>query len=308
MKKSLLSAGSVLALLILLLFPDLALDGARNGLRLWAWVVVPTLFPFMVCSSILVALDAVHILIFPVKGLCRRLFKLSDNGTYILVTGLLCSCPMGAASLSQFLEDRRISKAEGQYLLSICNHPSPMFLAGFAGACLPPQVPVWLFLCSVYGSILPLSVLSRRFYTPKAKASPLQPSKAAASLDRILLRSTETILKIGGYITLFSIAVAFLMAMPAGSPQTKAMILAFVEITTGIQAVSQEIPGTACGFFLSMASAFGGLCAVFQTKSVIKNAGLSIRHYVIWKAIHSLLSGGVFILLAYCLAPHLAPG
>ena len=44
-------------------------------------------------------------------------------------------------------------------------------------------------------------------------------------------------------------------------------------------------------------AAFGGCSGIFQTKSVLKNAGLSIRHYMLWKLMHSGLSCILFYVL-----------
>ena len=90
MKKSFFRFCSVAVLCILLLSPAAASQGAKNGLVLWATVVLPTLLPFMICSNVIVALDAIHILTFPFRGFLRNVLKLSDSGSYILVSGLLC--------------------------------------------------------------------------------------------------------------------------------------------------------------------------------------------------------------------------
>lgn len=55
MKKSILPVIPVLILILLLMRPALAFDGAKSGLLLWFNVVLPTLLPFMLCSSLLVA-------------------------------------------------------------------------------------------------------------------------------------------------------------------------------------------------------------------------------------------------------------
>ena len=81
----------------------------------------------MICSNVIVALDAIHILTFPFRGFLRNVLKLSDSGSYILVSGLLCGYPMGARNCGDFLDGERITKAEARYLLSICNHPVPCF-------------------------------------------------------------------------------------------------------------------------------------------------------------------------------------
>ncbi|HBA98263.1 MAG TPA: transporter, partial [Lachnospiraceae bacterium] len=50
---------AVLALLVLLfvIFPDIASNGAENGLMLWFNVIIPSLCPFMIISSMLIKLN-----------------------------------------------------------------------------------------------------------------------------------------------------------------------------------------------------------------------------------------------------------
>lgn len=301
MKKSLFRLLSVGALILLLLSPKAAYEGARNGLLLWGSVVLPTLLPFMICSNIIVALNAIRLLVFPVKGLLRRFFFLSDAGSYVLISGLLCGYPMGARNVSDFLDQKRISEKEGRYLLAICNHPSPMFLLGYAASHLPKAVPPWLLLASVYLPLFPVSLAARRVYGIRKACSSLPVNEErASSFDDSLMDSCEVMVKIGGYIMLFSILVLYIIRLPFGGLKQKAVLLGLVEITTGIEAIGNTFPGLNGGIWIGAAAAFGGLSGIFQTKSVIKNAGLSIRHYVAWKAFHCLLTILIFILLARC--------
>ena len=76
MKKSILGYLSVLCLLMLLFNPGLALEGARQGILLWGNVVLPTLLPFMICSGVMVALDAIHILTGPFKPILSYVLRL----------------------------------------------------------------------------------------------------------------------------------------------------------------------------------------------------------------------------------------
>lgn len=304
MKKSFFRAAAVAVLILLLLSPSLAFEGAKNGLSLWANVVLPTLLPFMICSNVIVALDAIHLLIFPVKRLLEQGLHLTAAGCYVLVSGLLCGYPMGARNVSDFLDAGKIQGNEARRLLAICNHPSPMFLLGYTAALLPAGIPVWVLLLSVYAPILPLSWLAGKVYGTGDNAEPSYvgsrgvPRSPRLSFDESLMDSAEVMVKIGGYIMLFSILALYITKLPISLPAAKAALLGFVEITTGLSAISQAVPGAAGGLMITAAVAFGGLSGIFQTKSVMKNAGLSIRHYVVWKAIHSLLSSLVFILLA----------
>ena len=78
MKKSILPVIPVLILILLLMRPALAFDGAKSGLLLWFNVVLPTLLPFMLCSSLLVAWGGVPLITRPFAPLFR-LLGLSDK-------------------------------------------------------------------------------------------------------------------------------------------------------------------------------------------------------------------------------------
>ena len=100
----------------------------------------------------------------------------------------------------------------------------------------------------------------------------------------------ETMVKIGGYIMLFSILAMYLANLPLRPPLVRPALLGAVEITTGIQAIAASVSGFPAAILIAAATAFGGFSGIFQTKSVLKNAGLSIRHYTLWKALHSLIT------------------
>ena len=299
MKKSFFRVLSVAVLVLLLLYHDTSFEGAKNGLILWGSVIVPTLLPFMICSNVIVSLNAIHLLILPVRHLLNRFFCLSDAGSYTFVSGLLCGYPMGAKTCSEFMDANRITPKEGNYLLAICNHPSPMFLLGYAASGLPKMVPVWALLLCIYVPIIPVSLAARLYYrvnTPFKSMPVLRES--VQTFDDSLMGSCEVMVKIGGYIMLFSILACYIAKLSFVPPEYKAVILGFVEITTGIKAISSIFSNITGGLWISAVTAFGGCSGVFQTKSVIKNAGLSIRHYVVWKAMHTLLTIILFILLS----------
>ena len=155
MKKSISAVASILILLLLLTHSSLSYEGACQGLLLWFHTVLPTLLPFMICSNIIVVLGGIPILVAPFRPLLGRLFHLSDNGCYVMISGLLCGYPMGAKTCSEFLNQGRISPGEARYLLTISNHPSPMFLLGYVSSGLTASVPMAAILSALYLPILP---------------------------------------------------------------------------------------------------------------------------------------------------------
>ncbi len=303
MKKSI----PILMLILLLAKPDWAFTGAKNGLVLWGMVVLPTLMPFMLCSQAVAGLGAVPLFMKPFRPIFNHILHLSDQGGYVLFSGLLCGYPMGAKTCRDFLEKGWIEEAEARFLLAISNHPSPMFLLGYVMnqigtvSGLPYKVPSWQLLVSLYLPILPIAALADRIYRrnkedfmPACSKKPeVSPDTSSFSLDDAFLSGAETMVKIGGYIMLFSILSLYTAKIPFLSPVVRCGFLGTLEITTGIQTIAHDMTGLPALLFITASAAFGGISGIFQTKSVIyakKNAGLSIRHYVLWKLLHGTAS------------------
>lgn len=299
MKKSFLKILSIIILLLLLTHPSLSFQGASNGLLLWYQTVLPTLLPFMICSNVIVSFNGIHLMTAPFRPLLRRLLRLSDAGCYVLMCGLLCGYPMGAKTCSEFADQGRITASESRYLLSISNHPSPMFLLGYVAAAMDSSIPVPLVLMAVYLPIIPVAFLSQAAYGIVSTCVSSTPKEQKPrSFDESMMSSFEVMVKIGGYIMLFSIFAQFITQIGVIPSEFQAFLLGIVEITTGIQAVSHVFQGFTQGFILCFIICFGGICGLFQTKSVLKNDHLSITHYLFWKLFHSVLSLGFFIFLA----------
>lgn len=304
MKKSILPAVPVLILILLLSHPSLSFEGAKSGLLLWFNVVLPTLLPFMLCSSLLVAWGGVPILVRPFYP-ALRLLGLSREGSYALIAGLLCGYPMGAKTTADFLRNGSIGKKEGKLLLAIAGCPSPMFVAGYVRSRLCPAVPFPAALLAIYLPIPLIAILAALLYHTRSgeQRKTIQNTRETGSgkgnFDEIMMSALEIMVKIGGYIMLYSILAAFLTAVSGIPDVIKPLVLGFVEMTTGIEAISRMMTGWPAAAFIAAAAAFGGLSGVSQTNTVIKNAGLSIRHYVLWKLIHASLTCTILILISF---------
>lgn len=326
MKKSLVSRLlAILSLALLLWKPDLAFVGAKNGLLLWGLVVLPTLLPFMICSQVIVGIQAAPLLVGPLMPFFRWVLGLSKEGGYVLLSGLLCGYPMGAKTCGEFLRQGKISKQEADYLLAISNHPSPMFLLGYVMSQLKlieglaHPVSVWQVLASLYLPVLPLAALARKVYKlqPEETAFSPRPSLHSSktllahsfSFDKAMMSCVETMVKIGGYIMLFSILAVYIARLPFQNPLIRCSFLGAIEITTGIQAVASSVKGGLAVLLILASSSFGGFSGIFQTRSVMNgpwspekasNSGvlncLSIRHYVLWKLLHTFFTCLCFIL------------
>ena len=150
MKSVLSSLFTLFCFFLILLCPKEAFDGARSGLFLWFETLLPTLFPFMVLTNLLLHTQALSYITQVLKPILCPIFKVSETGSFAILCGFLCGYPMGAKVIASLCREQRISRSEGQYLLSFCNNTSPMFLLNYvilSALHLPGKTRVILLIC-----------------------------------------------------------------------------------------------------------------------------------------------------------------
>ena len=295
-------------LLLLLLFtflilfnPALAVDGAKNGLLLWFQSLLPALLPFMILSGILVETKIFLPFCRWIHPVFERLFSISAEGSIALFLGFFCGFPIGAHVTADLLRSKQISRQEAQYLLSICNNFSPVFLTGFVKA-YATEIPVWNLLLVVYGAPILFGLLTGKRRTRKITYVEIPEKKEKKTSDSIfsisviddaIMRSFSAITKLGGYLILFGIFAKMVTALKTVTI-LKAFLLTITEITTSIPYTAAMISSPVLKeFILLFGLVFGGISGLAQTKSMVSDS-LSIRIY----AADKIKITGIAILLS----------
>ena len=106
----------------LLLLPEVSAQAARDAMLLCAQTLIPSLFPFFVLSSLLIACGASELLSALLSPLMRPLFGLSGAGAAALALGLCGGYPVGARTAAELVENGALSRDEGERLLAFCNN------------------------------------------------------------------------------------------------------------------------------------------------------------------------------------------
>ena len=115
----------------MLLFPETVFQGACNGLLLWYQILIPTLFPYLIVTGLLLKTDGAAVVSRLLFRPFHLLFGTSFYGSFAVLSGFLCGYPMGAKIIADLLLQGKISLEEASYLLSFCNNASPSFIITF---------------------------------------------------------------------------------------------------------------------------------------------------------------------------------
>lgn len=291
---------TLLCLALLFLFPSASFEGAKRGLLLWFNVVLPTLLPFLIFSNLCVQLHITQTFSTFLYPVLRHLMPISPDGCYPIAMGLLSGYPMGAKACADMVNTGKISIKEGQFLLSFCNNASPMFLLNYLFL---QSLHITRHLPVLMGIMFASSLLCGYLYLllhpikHKKEASAAISDNEASSyptyfqiLDRSIMNGFEIITKIGGYIILFSLLANLICTYAPFSELINAILIGVLEITTGIQYISDSSLTFPVKLLLATAlSAFGGLSSVAQTGSVLLHSPLKLTTYVTYKLLNSII-------------------
>lgn len=117
-----------------------------------------------------------------------------------------------------------------------------------------------------------------------AHPSPLQ------LLETSMMTSFEVMVKIGGYMILFSVLETFIGKFPFLHPALKSILMGFVEMTTGSRQIAATLKFPWSAALCCGVTAFGGLSGFAQTANVLKDSGLNTGRYFLWKLLQGFLA------------------
>ncbi len=152
-------AYAYMSLFIIILFfknSDAAAEWVLSGLYLCAKKLVPSLFPFMVISSIAVS-SGLGRLVARIAGKpVKLLFGLGKECSCALILGWLCGFPLGAKCASELYDKKKINIEEYKRVLCICSTPSPAFLISAVGGAMlgNKKYGIWLYAISLISAII----------------------------------------------------------------------------------------------------------------------------------------------------------
>lgn len=291
----------------LLIFPAQSLEASKTALLLWFDTLLPTLLPFLILSQLILKTSVINIVQKILGPVFRNLFHCSDHGAFCVLCGFLCGYPVGARLISLQIKEENLSITEGQYLLSFCNNVSPMFCIsyGITHAIGSEQILPYLFI--IYGSALLFGFLTRPENQP-AKGIVVKKQTSTAEnifqlIDVCIIDSFYIMIKLCGYLMLFSIiSTGLLMPLPDNMTYAPTIITSFLELTDGLSRISELPKGIFRSAISVAALTFGGMCCIFQTNSVITGTGLSLKKYILHKAMIAVIALFLFFLwLFLCL-------
>lgn len=286
--------GMILLLTYMIAFlvinPTSAMTAVEDALRLCVRVVIPSLFPFFVCSRLLVGLGAGRVFSRLLSKGMRPLFGVPGSGALALVLGVFSGYPIGAATVVGLYEEGSCTKTEGERLLAFCNNAGPLFVMGSVGVGMlhNRNLGIMLYLIHLVSALL-TGILFRNYgrnEKPRAALPPGGKQKAnpAALVTAAVVDGVNSIFKVCGFVVFFSVLSS---ALPWRSP----FLYGILEMTGGVKALLDS--GGSIGQMLPVVSFFlalSGASILLQTIGIVFPSGLSVKPYLFGKMVQAIIA------------------
>ncbi|WP_432359515.1 hypothetical protein [Sporosarcina sp. UB5] len=282
-KQNMISIAVIWGLIILfILQPGIAHDGAEAGAQLFVHALLPYLLPYIILTQWLLKVPVEN----PSTKSWKRYMK-----AYVL--GSFGGFPVGAVTVTEMVKNGELSRRESGYLLAACHAPGPMFILGFVGTELFGNTTTgWKLLAAIHianilfllFTLLAIRRRQRELDTPqqhitkKRVNSPFLESIKESSTVIILVATTVIFFSSLGNVLTTTISTAFTVDMGI----TKTILLALFEMTSGVQSATDHFfTSPVFPFLIAAIISLNGLSIHMQVFVIAKTTDTPLSPYLL---------------------------
>ncbi len=300
----------------LILLPARTVEAAKSGVDMCFNVLIPSLFPFFVISSLTVELGLAERLGRVLSPVMEPLFNVGGGCAPALILGFVGGYPVGAKTVISLYEGKKISRREAERMLAFSNNSGPAFIFGVVGAGIfsSGAVGAVLYLTHILASVL-VGLIFRNYGGRGGVTRVSREDAPRASFPAAFVKSVSSsfssCLGICGFVIFFTVLLRLLylsgiMDALAGalgavfgflgfdSEWAQMLITGLLELTSGVWCL-RDVSGplTASVAMAAFMLGWAGLSVHCQVLSFLGSTGLSARSYILGKLLHGVLSAGL---------------
>ena len=285
----------ILSTVWLLVRSDTAEKSAYDALKMCASVIIPSLFPYMVISSLLVQTGASDQIGRWLSNPIKSAFRLPGCAASAVVLGALCGFPVGAKTACQLYERGSITKRECERLIAIANNTGPSFVIEVVGAHFwgSRGIGLTIYLAQILSSVL-LGWITSRKETKPTDPPTIHTSRCdlLQCLTASVTHSARSVVSVCGFIVFFAVVTSLIGQIVAALPIPFAAPLlgAVLEFSTGAASAS-DVGGIYGAFLTGFTVSWSGISVFAQCKAFTAPHGISLRFTAACKAAQGILTG-----------------
>lgn len=293
-----------IAAICILGFPSNTSAGAINGLKISSSVIIPSLFPFTVCSVFFQKSGGLLWLADRLNKVTTKLLKLTGTEFSVIFLSLIGGYPIGAKMIDELYLRGDLDIVSAKKLLRFTVNPSPAFFILVVGVNIFKNfyVGVILLISNLFACFILNCLFSNKSKTSfiNSKRTTIKGENFSDCFVGSVISGAEITINICSFVILFSAISEIVKLLPIKF-ETYCYISPLLEISLGINEISKlGIPTFFYSFFLSL----GGLSTICQVKQSAKNIKPTFLYLFFYRFIHSIFSALITMMLLKIFPTH----
>ena len=272
------------AMILILFDSGNALQGAKDGIELCLYTILPTLFPYCVISILFRSLisESNPKWIRPFEHICA----LPQGTGVIFLLGLLGGYPIGAMCVEKAIAERKISVNDAKYLRPVCNNAGPSFIIGVIGFILQQkQLAFIIIVIQAFSALFTYLLLSKEIKTNITTSH-----NTPISISNAISQAYPCMIYVCSIIILFRVFLSIIQCHLQTIVPTEiwTIIVGIIELTNGILLLPTLGNNSAIFIAAAAMTSLGGLCVIAQSLAI--SAKGSGKSYISAKTIQAAIS------------------
>lgn len=279
---------------VMLFFSSPIKEAVIGAIRLCAYNVIPTLFPFFILADLWVisSQDSTGL----ISRIFEKIFRINGCAASAFITGIICGFPLGARTAVRLYERGLVSREELRDLCAFINNPSAAFVISGVGMGIHGSLSAGVLLyISILLSALLMGVLLRKKHQKSKKQNEISEQKF--DLVESIKGAAFSSISISAYIIFFS-GVIGIVSFCFKNLLVLLVFSAFSEVSNATVIIADILPKgnilTLC--VTAFALGFSGFSVHLQTFSFLPKE-LSRSHYILMKLIEGALAAMITAIL-----------
>ncbi len=275
---------------MLLRFPETAAQGISDGIDISLGTLIPTLYPFMVLSTLIVELRIFNRIPGSLNRITSFIFALDGKCLGTVILSMIGGLPLGCKMTSEMYEKGAISRSQGRRMLLFCYCCGPAFALSSVGLyMLGSKKAGAIIYASIILSALTVGILSRFFEEEDNVYLKVKDSETDGGFSSALVRSvskgSSAMLSVCGWVILFSSVGRLIEILPLDS-SVSFFLGCILEVTNGAYTASGNLPLPIIAGIIG----FGGLCGHCQVMPYVLKLRLRYKFFLTSRIICGALS------------------
>lgn len=290
---------------IIIIMPQASASGVITGLKFCSEILIPSLFPFMVLSSLIIKTGLSEKVGEIFSPIIKNLFHLPSCTATTIILSLIGGYPTGAIGVNELYRQKKITQKQAEQMLLFTVCAGPAFVLNAVCAQFSSNKIIGpIILASQIISAIVLGMLSGLFYKENASNVVKKTKSCQNSLSTALVKScldaATAMFNMCAFVILFSALlnvinqssfnnIIFKIFDFFGIPTSiiNIIIPILLEVTNGCVAIINNRAPTE---LIAFAIGWAGICVHFQIFSITETIKFSKTKFIFCRAVHGILS------------------